>query len=190
MTQHVFNIGFNRSGTTSLTNALNILGIPSIHFSVDGSGWHKNNNKELEVVANINKEQGLNYFHTLDHIYQGFSDFNGEKYYKELYNQYPNSKFILTIRAPEDWIKSVITMERSQGKFQRDTKQEHNTFKRKVDRYFKKKNEIRDFFNDKPNTYLEMNICDGDGWKVLCNFLGRDIPSSPFPYVNKSESVK
>ena len=186
--QYIFNIGFNRSGTTSLTDALNMLGIPCIHFSVDGSGWSKDRNKELEVLINKNQKLKLKYFHTLDHIYQGFSDFNGEMYYKELYKQYPNSKFILTIRTPEDWIKSVITLERSQGRIQHNSEQEYKTFKNKVDRYFKKKIEIQEFFNDKPNTYLEMNICNGDGWEVLCNFLGRDIPSVPFPYVNKSKN--
>lgn len=185
---YIFNIGFNRSGTTSLTDALNILGIPSIHFSVDGSWWQKNNDKELEVLIHKNKNQQLKYFHTLDHIYQGFSDFNGEMYYKKLYKQYPNSKFILTIRPPEDWIKSVVHMERLQKRFYSNTEQEYAVVKHKVDRYFKKRDEIRDFFKDKSNQYLEMDICNGDDWKVLCKFLDRDIPSAPFPYVNKSEN--
>ena len=29
-----------------------------------------------------------------------------------------------------------------------------------------------------------MNICDGDGWEVLCPFLGKDIPNVPFPKLN------
>lgn len=187
---YVFNIGFNRSGTTSLVSALNILGIPSLHYSIDESWWRKNNTQELEFIINENKKQGLKYFHTLDNTYQGFSDFYGEIYYKDLYKQYPNSKFILTIRPPEDWISSVITTERNQRRFYSNTKGEYKAFKRKIDHYFKKRDEIREFFKDNPNQYLEMNICDGDGWKVLCNFLGKEIPKTPFPFENQREKPK
>ena len=29
-----------------------------------------------------------------------------------------------------------------------------------------------------------MNICEGDGWEMLCPFLGTDIPDVPFPKLN------
>jgi hypothetical protein len=29
-----------------------------------------------------------------------------------------------------------------------------------------------------------MNICDGEGWPRLCNFLGKEKPSVPFPHLN------
>jgi len=30
---------------------------------------------------------------------------------------------------------------------------------------------------------LEMNICDGDGWELLCPFLGVPVPDIDFPVV-------
>lgn len=183
---YVFNIGFNRSGTTSLNSALNILGIPSIHYSFNNSSWFKNNPGEIEEIIRKNDLSGNRILHTLDDKYRGFTDFNGEVYFKDLYKQYPNSKFILTIRPPEDWLKSIIYMERSQNRFQPNTEQEYMVFEKKINRYFTKRKEIRKFFKNKPSQFLEMNIVNGDGWEVLCPFLGLKIPDVPFPYENKT----
>ena len=182
MDSYVFNIEFNRSGTTSLTKALNILGIKSLHYSSDGSGWFVDNKNELEYIINSNRAQNKKLFHGLDDTYKGFSDFNGRRYYKTLYEQYPMSKFILTIRPFEDWINSVLSMEKDQGRLQ-TIEVERNRKLVLTNQYLKNIQEIREFFKDKPNCYLEMNIIDGDSWEVLCKFLGKDIPSVPFPNI-------
>lgn len=45
---------------------------------------------------------------------------------------------------------------------------------------------VRRFFEDKPDCrFLEMEITDGDGWDVLCPFLGIDPPGVPFPHCNR-----
>lgn len=186
---YVFNIGLNRSGTTSLTEALNILGIPSLHFSINEAWWSPDKSNEIESVIYNNIKRRKRLLHTLDHRYQGFSDFNGEHYYQELYTQYPNSKFIFTIRDPEDWLRSIIKVERFQERFLKNSIEEYKTFKRKLNHYYNKRNEILNFFQDKPEQFLQMNICKGEGWEVLCNFLDKEIPEVPFPYVNQLEKI-
>ena len=186
--EFVFNIGLNRSGTTSLTKALNILEIPTVHFSIDGSTWSKDRSAEIERLMMVNKSKGNKFLHGLDDKYRGFSDFNGEIYFKTLYKQYPNSKFIFTLRPVEDWIKSVVNMERHQRpQSYSTTTLEHTKLKEKVQHYFSTKNKISEFFKDKPGCLLQMDIPSGDGWEVLCPFLGKNIPTVPFPYLNQSE---
>ena len=182
MDSYVFNIEFNRTGTTSLTKALNILGIKSLHYSSDESGWFVDNKNELEYIVKSNRAQNKKLFHGLDEKFNGFSDFNGRRYYKTLYEQYPMSKFILTTRPFEDWINSVLSMEKDQDRLQ-TTDIEHKRKTELTKQYFESKQEIREFFKDKPNCYLEMNIIEGDAWEVLCKFLGKDIPSVPFPNI-------
>jgi len=143
-------------------------------------------NKELEVVLQRNKKQNKRFFHGLDKKFKGFSDFGGEFYYKTLYRQYPNSKFILTLRPFEDWINSVVAMEKNHKEPYYDTEaSEHARVEALENNYFTFKKEIREYFKDKPNSFLEIDICGGDGWTKLCNFLGKEIPNVPFPHKNK-----
>jgi hypothetical protein len=47
--------------------------------------------------------------------------------------------------------------------------------------------EIKEYFKDRPDDLLVMNICAGEGWEILCPFLDCGIPKIPFPHKNKSE---
>lgn len=175
MKSYIFNIGLNRAGTNSLTAALNILGIPSIHYmSHEGQ-------QILELVEN-NIKDNKNAFDSLDDTYQGFSDFAGELFLETIYNQYPNSKFIFTNRNPCDWIKSKT--------FLWEVIKKESAVECTIDDYNKKTQLIKDFFKDKPkDIFLEINICDGPGlWKTLCPFLDKEIPNIDFPHLHRSHS--
>ena len=186
MEPYIFNIDFNRAGTTSLTEALNILGIKTLHFSTDGTWWFPNNKNEIERIMADNYYANRPLLHGFDEDVRGFSDFAGIHFFKILYEQYPNSKFILTTRAVEDWVNSVLYMEKDQGRL--ETIDIENVRRSKLtERYFHTKKEIKDFFKDKPNCYLEIDIIGGEGWEVLCNFLGKNIPNVPFPHLNKQK---
>ena len=174
--KYIFNIGFNKSGTTSLYSALNYLRLPTLHY------WY--NNEPIEKVIKKNIKFKRNLFHSLDDRYVGFSDFNGVQYYKDLFYQYPNSKFIFTTRDIDDWIKSLINhrLNMNEIKPYQIEKQVDKLSKK----YINKTAEIRNFFESNKSQFLEMRICDGDGWETLCSFLGLEIPNVPFPYENKT----
>ena len=179
MKNYIFNIGFNKSGTTSLTHALEILGIPSLHYNYKRKPLH-------DIISN-NKKKKTNLFKGVDHIYQAFMDFSGEYYYQELYQQYPNSKFILTTRLFDDWFTSYMAMLKIVEPHRVKTrKQKKTTFAHAHNRYFVKGTEIRDFFKDKPSQFIELKICEGNGWKELCRFLNTPIPDVDFPWSNKT----
>ena len=176
MNNFIFNIGLNRSGTKSLTYALRDLKIKALHFAVNSDNIG-NNSIQIEDVIKDNIQRKNKALYGLDDTYQGFSDFNGELYYERLYNDYPNSMFILTVRPFNDWVRSNQNNEIDIGR----------TAPR-IDDLIKRYNlikDIRNFFSDKPDKFLEIDICNGDGWDQLCNFLNLQKPNKKFPHYNK-----
>ena len=53
-------------------------------------------------------------------------------------------------------------------------------FKKVIESY----NIVKEYFRNRPDDLLVMNICGGEGWEVLCLFLNKPIPSVPFPKLN------
>lgn len=187
--QYIFNIGFSNSGTTSLTDALNILGFPSIHCTTDNSVWSEDNKNLLEniIIKNISNNKKL--FYPIDKKFIGFSDFKGERYFKDLYHQYPNSKFIFTTRNIENWIKSRVDLERILRPHNFNTiENEQKLIHRLITSYYRNMQEITNFFKNKEHIFLKIDICNGEGWNKLCKFLNVNIPKVSFPHHNKNNS--
>ncbi len=103
----IFQIGFNKVGTTTLTDFFNRNGIPSVHWDEGKLAYSIHINHFLKRPL-LNAEY-------LDQ-YVAFFDMNsvrvtppievGVMYYKELDRQYPGSKFILNIRDKDAWLRS------------------------------------------------------------------------------------
>ena len=95
----IFCIGSNKTGTTSLAATLEIYG-----YSLPNQL-----NQEME----ISKQTYLGNFSPLKEFvnkYDAFQDlpFSIDNYYIAADALYPNSKFILTERDPEDWYNSIV----------------------------------------------------------------------------------
>ena len=91
--QKVFGIGFQKTGTTSLENALSILG-----YRVCGPfGLHSKD------IANMALSEALEMAKNFD----AFQDNPWPMLFSELDNAYPGSKFVLTIRDHDKWFESV-----------------------------------------------------------------------------------
>jgi hypothetical protein len=43
---------------------------------------------------------------------------------------------------------------------------------------------VKHYFRHRPEDLLVLDICGGDGWEKLCNFLGLSIPEARFPHAN------
>ena len=110
--------------------------------------------------------------------------------YRELDRAFPNSKFILTIRNEENWLKSAI---RHFGERNYDTpifqwlygkgriRGNEEVF---LKRYQAHNMEVKSYFSDRPDNLLVFNLEDNPGWGPLCAFLGKSEPSAPFPHSN------
>jgi hypothetical protein len=181
LTDKVFCIGMFRTGTTSLSKSLEILG-----YNVSSLPWWKPFNTtpmifDVWYEMDYDWDQYMNVIWEYTLKYNSFSDYPWMFLYHKCYEWYPFSKFILTVRDPYElaeseyrwWVYHNIPIEKfpSKSKF--------------VDRYVKHYTSVINFFDSKDN-FLQMNIFDGDGWDVLCNFLNKPIPDVEFPHLNKT----
>lgn len=182
----VFEIGVAKTGTTSLGKAYEILGFK--HKAEDPDLYFKFiDNYDYEVL-----------FEVIDK-YDAFQDgpwHNKDVDYKILDKKYPNSKFIILERDDESWIRSNEKFyspkyhkdwENWEYSFLIDDRwvtQRESVIEEKLTYKNSKYLEIKEYFKDRQNDLLVMNICDGQGWEVLCPFLGKEIPNVPFPKLN------
>ena len=130
--------------------------------------------------------------------YDAFQDgpwHNKDVDYKILDKKYPNSKFIILERDDESWIRSNEhyyspkyhgDWENWEYSFLINDRWVHdreNIIRERLEYKHIKYNEINTYFKNRDNL-LVMNICDGEGWEVLCPFLEKDIPNVEFPKLN------
>jgi hypothetical protein len=176
----VFCIGLNKTGTSSFSAALQILGLKTIHNSFQCQKMiHKAIMKNMKLLHYLIE-------------YTAFSDYPLFRYYKELDIQYPGSKFILNVRDPNDWVQSRLSHDNrwniaNPHKPQRrvDLEQKEKllyfieSLNRDVEAYFKRRNDL-----------LVIDISKGEGWERLCKFLKLPIPDVPFPHKNENPDKK
>jgi len=173
-----FGIGLQRTGTTSLHEAAQILGLRSAPMSI-------------ALFYNLNDP--------IIHQYELFSDNPIPLLYPELDNRYPHSKFILTTRPVDDWLKSVqwlfevgiTTLPSNLRQAGDDIHQQfygRTTFD--TDHFcafwHNYHAQISTYFQNRPQDLLIIDFTRGDGWEQLCSFLGLPIPSTPFPHRNQA----
>ena len=154
----LFCIGLGRTATSSLSVALLKLG-----YEV----WHCPILSDSDNIRNY-----VNKFDALTEL-PFCCDYN----FKDLYNMYPNAQFILTTRDEEKWLNSTIKYKRMMniiinkfpgyGMF---TKNFYN-FDFSIDNFRKYNKDVLEFFKDKQDQLLVMDIPDGDGYEKLCKFL-------------------
>jgi len=166
----VFCIGNVKTGTSTLANALSILGYRSVQY----------------VQLKKPKYGWVYYFKNSN--FDAFADFPMQKkgLYKELDKAIPNSKFILTIRDRQSWGKSFKNFFKG-TKWEIKNPQELEHRIKKYEQYNK---EIIEYFIEKPSRLLIVDIINGDAWNKLCDFLNKPIPNTSFPHKNKGRYKK
>lgn len=93
----IFCIGLSRTGTSTFASIMQSLG-----FKHHGNHGHLNRIRE----SNINEV--FNFIDTKG--FQSFDDHPWSDLWKELYEKYPNAKFVNLIRDPIAWRKSLMKM--------------------------------------------------------------------------------
>ena len=185
MTRHrhkVFGLGLNKTGTSSLHRAFELLGYRSLHFG--GMETHELVSRAIDegkpILSHLNPEPDavcdvllLNYYFFLADI------------------QYPGSKFVLTLRDLNDWLDSRRRhVERNQRMAEAG---EYDGPFVTVDldswavEYRRHEAVVRAYFADRRDDLLAFRPADGR-WEPLCEFLARPVPNAPFPWENRSEA--
>jgi hypothetical protein len=178
--QLIFGIGMGKSGTRSLAAALEILGHSCVHDSA-------------RVSAEIKADQaaGRPMLSRLIESNTAFCDYPIWRYFKELDRAYPGSRFILTVRDLEPWLQSrkaqieYRLVRHRRGEPNVPSERVFNEAKERK-RYAKHHAAIAKYFRGREDDVLSFSICDGEGWEVLCPFLGVPQPTVPFPWKNRS----
>ena len=88
----VFGIGLSRTGTNSLTQALHLLGIDTVHYPTDSTTFRELTNGQYRL--------------SLLRDFDGITDITASPYYAQLDETYPGSRFILTVRDKKRWLES------------------------------------------------------------------------------------
>ena len=197
----VFGIGLSRTGTTSLTDALTVLGYGAIHFF---------NPLPKRII------EWEDFFH-----FDAFTDSTVSFQFEKLYAAFPNAKFIYTEREMSAWVRSNSNLYKprgfsstiefkawlarpksEQGKFDRLYHCHHPNYIAAYESLYARfsdwetayhayEDRVNRFFADKPaDKLLRVDITKEKSWDKLCDFLDKPIPKAVFPHSNKSASVK
>jgi hypothetical protein len=176
--QKIFGIGLGRTGGTSLSKAMSMLGYKCKHAPA--------------YIDEITK-------------YEFISDIFIAARYEFLDYAFPKARFIMTVRDIESWIKScskykdpskpngILNEWGIQGTTLRSAENRFRLFgisyyDEKVFRYVHSDYYYRvlTHFRNRHDKLLVLNICNGEGWKELCSFLGKEVPDVAFPHKNKA----
>lgn len=201
----IFGIGANKTGTTSLKTAMKELG-----FVVG-------NQRTAELLfddwSNEKFDRIIKYCHTA----QFFQDvpFSLPGTYKVLDKNFPNSKFILTVRdSPEQWYKSLTSFHaKLWGKNGRvptkdDLKNatyiyngrpwhtnrrvfntpEDDPYNKEIliDFYTSYISDVINYFKNRSNDFLMLNVSQKGAYKKLGDFVGKNTVRDEFPWKNKT----
>lgn len=196
----VIGAGFGRTGTMSMQAALNQLGFRCYHMKeiteTPGhlAAWH----------ALVAGRQEMDW-QWLFSQYEATVDFPACSYYRELMQAFPEAKVVLTLREPDRWFDSFLTLQQTTDQF-------------RVFRFMPRARQFLDFvdlllpkvFGDPRDRARSIEVFNRhnqqvqqevpperllvfrvqDGWEPLCAFLGCEVPPNvPFPHLNEGRET-
>jgi hypothetical protein len=181
----IFGIGLSRTGTLTLANALTILGLDAQHFP-DDPGTQEELKAGRYDLSILREKQAL-------------TDIPVAPFYAQFDAIFPDSKFILTTRPTDSWIRSV------ENHFEMWVNERRTAFDDFVHacvygtlhfsasrfEYVKQLHEenVHRYFADKPGRLLVFDMFGGDEWVTLCRFLDLPVPEVPFPHENRARTT-
>jgi hypothetical protein len=173
----VFCIGFHKTGTSSMREALEILG-----YRVTGPD-HTGDRDIAETLHRVTAD--------LSQRFDAFQDNPWPLVWREMDALHPGSKFILTVRDPQKWYDSnrnhfggQTTPMRALVYGPDAATPEGNEALYKA-RLVRHEREVRAYFRDRPDDLLVLDLGRDGRWEPLCAFLGHPVPARPFPHANR-----
>lgn len=177
----VFGIGLNKTGTTSFHDAMTVLGFHSLHWG----------GPPIRMQIEDARDAGRPLLDNLDQSIDCFSDIEVlAKNYALLDEQYPGSRFMLTVRPLEKWLDSrrrhVENNQQRKARGEYDGKflvVEEDKWRRQYERHYPA---VREYFAGRDD-FIEVDITAGAGWAPFCELLGVPEPRQAFPHSNRSK---
>jgi hypothetical protein len=183
----VFGVGLSKTGTTSLNDALAVLGYNAFH---------------LPPICRAQNGQIVQDWPWWVYKYNALTDMTVALLFRELDQQFPNARFIYTPREMNGWLQScarhftpeLAAARVAQGQsYLNDLCREFygsEIFDPDSYRaaYLKFDREIRTHFHGRSD-FLICDIVGGAGWDEICAFLNRPQPDLPFPKSNRGRAI-
>jgi hypothetical protein len=183
--QKIFGIGMNKTGTTSLKKCFRILSLYPVAPTPASS--REINKATRRLFKKGDYEPALKFAER----YRSFEDrpWNIWEMYQHLDRRFPDSRFILTVRDPETWWRSVerwITFmkPRMAEKYRIHLRSPSLCKGDMIKGYLRYNDTVMDYFENRQNM-LVVDFEKGDGWTSLCGFLDCPVPPEPFPHKNR-----
>jgi hypothetical protein len=177
----VFGIGWAKTGTTTLGECLSQLGLNHLR------------GPRFDLVDRLiaGDEQGVV---ATAAEYESFDDWPWTILFQQLDAAWPDSRFILTVRDSDSWLTSYRSqLERNPSPAMMDRRRflyglnfPEVSDEELVSRYESHNRAVRNYFAKRTDCLLIVDWSAGDGWKELCDFLGRRVPDDPFPHANRA----
>jgi len=171
----VFCIGWHKTGTSSLGHALVHLGYSVLGCRLDMV--HPLRQGELYTVLGLGGR------------FDALQDLPWAALFYELDQAFPGSRFILTKRDEQAWLSSALrhfdSMHIPLHAWLYGAGVIRGNEELYLDRYRRHNREVMNYFANRQDNILVLDLARGDSWKELCGFLGDPVPNRPFPHANK-----
>lgn len=176
----IFCVGLGKTGTTTFGVAMAQLGYHHCGFSA----------RLLKHYADDKWDELLDTIKSFD----SFDDFPWPLCYEWISDRFPESRFVLTLRAtPEVWYQSLVRHGRlglgternrliAYGKQDPAEDQEYH-----LELYQRHRKDVEAYFHNQPERLLTVCWEKGDGWRELADFLETEVPRKPFPHANRHQ---
>lgn len=208
----VFGIGLGRTGTTSLTQALSMLGYQPNHLPAD-----EVTQREMYAYFSENPHTTEPLKLSILNEHDALTDTPVCCVFQGLDRAYPGSRFILTVRDKETWLASyerlwqqILVPFFTENATAPDVQYLNFLTKTLVARalgdeaaqifdgefpgvayydrdtfsrlYDAYHDDVHAYFAGRSDQLLVMNVVGGEGWEKLAPFLGSPAPVEPFPF--------
>jgi hypothetical protein len=168
----VLGCGLSRTGTTSLAEALRLLGYRPIRYP-------------LSIAS-------------LERTYDAAVDITVVAWMDEIDQRFPDAKWVLTTRNETEWLQTMsVFVRRSMDVFEPDLVRffmdireqvygsadfQEATWSRAFRNHHKR---LSHRFGQCSGKLLIIDLSRGDPWLDICRFLGLSAPNVPFPHLNR-----
>jgi tetratricopeptide (TPR) repeat protein len=189
----IFVIGLTKTGTTSISSALETLGYLTAHYL----------NPFTSEMLDENDAP----------VFDAMSDTPVCIMFESLFYTFPNSRFIWTLRDLQSWQDSfsrhymrwhgtddfgvLHRLATTRGtylhgeKFARKFATLYSNYPNLVAAHSAYAERVNAFFtSSKRSRLLLFDTFSGDGWEKLCGFLGRPVPDVPYPWENRDDRIR
>ena len=167
-TPKIFCIGYNKTGTTTIGKSLEILGYRNSSFNQ--KVWREYYKKgDIDSLINYTSK-----FESFDDLPWLLADI-----FPIMDERFPNSKFIYLEREAEAWKRSFYNWAYKHNGEYPDMEKSFNS-------YQDHKSFVLDYFKDRKDDLLILNVTDPEAFFKLGEFIGRKAPSKQLPHFNKA----